>query len=111
MRRIGIVTAALIFGSAVGARAQALESLPKPKIPPAEVTLKVDAPEGTSDADIAAAIADENAKRDPAAQQAAAAAKRKADADQAHAARIGKVCDSISEDAMQRDPSLRRMCQ
>jgi len=111
MQHIGIVAAAIVLGFAVGAHAEEQPGLPKPKIPPAEVTVKVDAPEGTSDQDIAAAIAGENAKRDPAAQEAAAVAKQKADADHAHATRVSKVCDSIPDDAMERDPSLRRMCQ
>jgi hypothetical protein len=111
MHRIHIVAAAVALGFAVAAYAEEQPGLPKPKIPPAEVTVKVDAPEGTSEQDIAAAIAGENAKRDPEAQAAAAAAQQKAEADQAHAMRKSKVCDSISEDAMRRDPSLRRMCQ
>lgn len=109
MRRIRIVATAIVLGIAAGAHAG--DELPKPKIPPAEVNVTIEAEDGTTEADIAAAIASENAKRDPAAQEAAAAAKQKADADAAHAARVGKVCDSISEAAMRRDPSLRRMCQ
>lgn len=111
MHRIVIVAAAVTFGFAAGAPAEEPPGLPKPKIPPAEITVKIDVPEGTTEQDVAAAIASENAKRDPAAQDAAAAAKRKADAEAAHAGRVSKVCASISEDAMRRDPSLRRMCQ
>lgn len=108
MNRIRIVTTAIVLGIAVGAHA---DEIVKPKIPPAEVNVTIKAEDGATEQDIAAAIAGENAKRDPAAQAAAAASKRKSDADAAHAARVGKVCDSITEDAMQRDPSLRRMCQ
>lgn len=50
----------------------------------------------------------ENARRDPVARQAAQVAKRKADEEQAHAERVGKICDSIPEKAMRDDPSLRR---
>jgi hypothetical protein len=83
------------------------------KAPPGEpdVTIKVDAPKGTSEQDIAHAIAAENAKRDPAAQEAAKVAKEKEAADHAHAERIAKICDSIPEKAMRDDPSLRKMCQ
>ena len=109
MHRIRIVTTAIVLG--IAASAHAGDEMVKPEIPPAEVNVTIKAGDGTSEQDIAAAIARENAKRDPAAQQAAAAAKQKADADSAHAARVSKVCDSISEDAMRRDPSLRRMCQ
>ena len=109
MQRIRIMTTAIVLG--VAASAHAGDEIVKPKIPPAEVNVTIKAEDGTSEADIAAAIASENAKRDPAAQAAAAAAKQKSDADAAHSARVGKVCDSITEDAMRRDPSLRRMCQ
>jgi hypothetical protein len=80
--------------------------------PPAEhYTVKVKAADGVSDQEITAAIEQENARRDPAAQQAAQAAKQKADADAAHAERVAKICDSIPEKAMRDDPSLRKMCQ
>lgn len=107
-----IVIAGAVWLASVGGVGWADESapMPEPKIPPNEVTVKIVAPEGTSDADIAHGIAEENARRDPAAQEAARVAKRKAEADQAHQARVGKVCDSIPEDALARDPSLRRMC-
>lgn len=109
MQRIRIVTTAIVLGIAAGAHAG--DEMAKPNIPPAEVNVTIKADDGTSEQDIAAALASENAKRDPAAKEAAAAQKHKADADAAHAARVGKVCESISEDAMRRDPSLRRMCQ
>jgi hypothetical protein len=83
------------------------------KAPPGEpdVTIKVDAPKGMSEQDIAHAIAKENAERDPAAQQADKVAKAKAAEDKAHAERVAKICDSIPEKAMRDDPSLRKMCQ
>jgi hypothetical protein len=109
MQRIRIMTTAIVLGIAAGAHAG--DAIVKPEIPPAEINVTIKAEGEASEADIAAAIASENAKRDPAAQAAAAAAKQRSDADAAHAARVGKVCDSISEDAMRRDPSLRRMCQ
>lgn len=109
MQRIRIAATAFALGIAAGAFAEEVPG--KPEIPPAEMHVTITAPEGTTDRDITAAIATEQAKRDPAAQAAAAAEKRKADADEAHAKRISRVCDSIPEDAMRRDPSLRRMCQ
>ncbi|MEB2286434.1 MAG: hypothetical protein B6D46_14690 [Polyangiaceae bacterium UTPRO1] len=107
-----IVIAGAFLLASVGGIAWADEAapMPKPKIPPGEVTVKIVAPEGTSDADIARGIAEENARRDPAAQDAARVAKRKADAEQAHRARVDKVCDAIPDDALARDPSLRRLC-
>ena len=105
------IAAALWSASLVGiARADEPASMPKPKIPPPEVNVKIVAPEGTSEADIAHGIAEENSRRDPAAQEDARVAKRKAEADEAHHARVSKVCDSIPDDALARDPSLRRMC-
>ena len=115
------IAAALWSASLVGiARADEPASMPKPKIPPPEVNVKIVAPEGTSEADIAHGIAEENARRDPTAIAAALwsaslvgiarVAKRKAEADEAHHARVSKVCDSIPDDALARDPSLRRMC-
>lgn len=83
---------------------------PTPKMMPPEVHVKVVAPPGTSDEDIAAGIRAENAKRDPVAQQQAQAAKEKADADAAHAERVRKVCEGISDRAKANDPSLRKMC-
>lgn len=109
MQRIRIMTTAIALG--IAASAHGGDEIVRPKIPPAEVNVTIKAGDGTSEEDIARAIASENAKRDPAAQAAAAAAKQQSDADAAHAARVSKVCDSISDDAMRRDPSLRRMCQ
>ena len=106
-----LVMVGMALALSVGARAQAEDAPVAPKIPPADVTVKVVAPPGTSEQDIAAGIAAENAKRDPAAQQAAQVAKRRAEADQAHAERVAKICDSIPEKAMRDDPSLRKMCQ
>jgi hypothetical protein len=106
-----IAIAAALVTLAIGGVADAEDAPATPKIPPAELTVTIEVPEGTSDQDVAAAISSEHAKRDPAAQEAARVAKQKADADQAHAKRIGKVCDSIPEHSLQQDPSLRRMCQ
>jgi hypothetical protein len=123
MKSIIVVGVMLTLG--VGARAWAEEVPPGvtveqqgdkytvTKAPPGEpdVTIKVDAPKGTSEQEIAAAIAKENAARDPVAQQAAKAAKEKAAEDEAHHERVAKICDSIPEKAMHDDPSLRKMCQ
>lgn len=111
MKSIVMVGVVLALSTAVPAFAE--DNYTVVKAPPGEpdVSVKVDAPKGTSEQDIAHAIAAENAKRDPAAQQAAQVAKRKADEDQAHAERISKICDSIPERAMRDDPSLRKMCQ
>ena len=80
--------------------------------PPAErYTVKVEAGDGVSEQEISAAIAQENARREPEAQHAAQAAQQKADAAAAHAERVGKVCDSIPEKALRNDPSLRKLCQ
>ena len=118
-----VVIAAVGLGLCVGvtawaedepgvAVAEPLEEVVKDKAPPppAQYTIKVKAPDGTSEQEIAAAIAQENARLDPAAQHAAQAAKQKADSDAAETARVGKVCDAIPEKAMRNDPSLRRMC-
>ncbi|MCC6847736.1 MAG: hypothetical protein IT294_04485 [Deltaproteobacteria bacterium] len=110
MKTIVIAGAVWLACGAGVVRADGPIDMPRPKIPPNEVTVKVVAPEGTSDADIAHGIAEENARRDPAAQEAARILKRKAEADAAHHARVGKVCDSIPDDALARDASLRRMC-
>lgn len=107
MKRIAIAAAALLLGAAVSA---AGEPEVAPKIPPKEFTVKIQAPDGASDADIAEGIAQENARRDPAAQEAARIAKQRADADEAHHTRVSKICDSIPEDSLAKDASLRRMC-
>jgi hypothetical protein len=109
MRLIVIAGMALALG--VGAAAWAEDEPAVATAPPTEVTVKVQAPEGTSEQDIAAAIASENAKREPGAQHAAQVAKQKADADTARSARVGKICDSIPEKSMRDDPSLRKLCQ
>jgi hypothetical protein len=105
-----MVGAALLVATAAGA----WESDPPPPVtaqaPPAEIKVKVQAPEGTSEQEIAEGLAAENAKRDPAAQEAARVAKRKAETDEAHQKRLEKICGGISEKAMRDDPSLRRMC-
>lgn len=106
-----IVIAGVALAMSVGVHAHAGDEPVVVRIPPTDVTVKVQAPQGTSEADIAAAIASENARRDPAAQQAAQLAKRKADQDDAHTERVSKICDSIPEKAMANDASLRRMCQ
>ncbi len=107
MKTIAMIGAAAAL--AIGVESWGAD-LPTPKIPPPEVEVKVDAPAGTSDQEIAAGIAAENARRDPAAQEAARVADEKAARDEAHAHRKSKVCDNIPEDAMEDDPSLRRMC-
>lgn len=109
MKAIIVLGAALTLG--FGATAHAEDQPVAPKIPPAEMTVKIKVPEGINDQDIAAAIAAENAKREPAAQEAARVAKQKAARDEEHAERIGKICDSIPEKALADDASLRRMCQ
>ena len=106
-----IVIAGVALAMSVGVNVHAGDEPAVVRIPPTDVTVKVQAPPGTSDADIAAAIAAENAKRDPAAQHAAQLAKRKTDQDDARAERVSKICDSIPEKAMADDPSLRKMCQ
>jgi hypothetical protein len=112
MRTIVMLGAALLMASA----AEAWESDPPApvtaKAPPgaSEIKVKVQASEGATEQEIAEGIAAENAKRDPAAQEAARVAKRKAESDEAHHKRVSKICDSISEKAMEDDPSLRRMC-
>lgn len=103
------VMAAMALLLTAGGRASAGDQ-PTPKIPPPDITVKVQAPPGTSDQDIAAGIAAENARRDPAAQEAARVAKSKADADAAHHERVSRICDSIPEKSLADDPSLRRMC-
>lgn len=107
MNRIAIAAAALLLGAGVAA---AGEPEVAPKIPPKDITVKIQVPEGTSDADVAEGIAQENARRDPAAQEAARVAKQKSDADEAHHARVSKICDSIPEESFAKDASLRRMC-
>lgn len=111
MKRMLIAGAALALGVAVTAYAEDPAPQPTPKMMPPEVNVKVQAPPGTSDADIAAGIRAENAKRDPVAQQQAQAAKAKSEADAAHAERVRKICESISEKSKANDPSLRKMCE
>ncbi len=108
MRTIVIAGTALMLS--VGVVVWADDTPVAPKIPPKEVTVKIQAPEGTTDEDIAAGIAEENARRDPAAQEAARVAKRKAEEEEAHHSRVSKICDSIPEASLAKDPSLRRMC-
>jgi hypothetical protein len=112
MKAIVIAGAVLLMGVGSGAYAEEPALTPPKKIP-AEYTIKVEqnGEQVLSDDDIAEAIADENAKRDPVAQEHAKAAKREAEESSAHDARKRKVCDNIPEDAMRNDPSLRRMCQ
>ncbi len=105
-----IAAAALVIGSAVVAHADDPMPNPTPKMMPPEVRVKIQAPEGTSEEDIAAGIAAENARRDPAAQAAARGAKAREAETGAHHTRVNKICDSIPEKALADDPSLRRMC-
>jgi len=106
-----IVIAGMALALGGGAAAWAEDEPAVATAPPAEVTVKVQAPEGTSEQDIAAAIASESAKREPSAQRAAQAAKQQADADTARSERVAKICDSIPEKSMRDDPSLRKLCQ
>jgi hypothetical protein len=106
MRAIALTALLLI----AGATAVSAGDMPTPKIPPPEFHVKVEAPEGTTEQDIAAGIAAENARRDPAAQEAARVAKEKAAADEAHHERVSKICDTIPEKSLENDASLRRMC-
>ena len=107
MKALAIAVAALAFGAGVVA---AGEEPVAPKIPPKDITVRIQAPDGTSDQDIADGIAQESARRDPTAREAARVAKEKSDAEQAHHARVSKICDSIPEDSLAKDASLRRMC-
>ena len=114
MKSMFIVAAAVLaLGFATPTHAEEDSTYTTVKAPPGapDITVKVDAPKGTSEEDIAAAIAIEKAKRDPEAQAQAKASKEKAAEDKAHAERMAKICDSIPEKAMRDDPSLRRMCQ
>lgn len=107
MKSMAIALAALVLGAGV---ASAGEQPAAPKIPPKDITVRIQAPDGTNDQDIADGIAQENARRDPAAQQAARVAKERAAADEAHHARVSKICDSIPDESLAKDASLRRMC-
>lgn len=107
-----IVIAGTLLALGVGMPVHAGDAPVVAKVPPPlDVTVKVEAPDGTSEQDIAAAIAGENAKRDPAAREAAQVTKRKADQDEAHNERVSKICESIPDKAMRSDPSLRKMCE
>ena len=110
MRTIVMVGAALLVATAAGAWESDAPPPVTAKAPPAEIKVKVQASEGTSEQEIAEGLAAENAKRDPAAQEAARVAKRKAATEEGHQKRLSKICESISEKAMRDDPSLRRMC-
>jgi hypothetical protein len=110
-KRVLIAAATLALGMAANAAAEDSAPRPTPKTMPQEVHVSVVAPPGTSDEDIAAGIRHENAKRDPVAQQQAHAAQQKADADAAHAERVRKICESISERSKANDPSLRKLCE
>ena len=112
MNAIVIAGAALLIG--VGTAAAEDPAAPtRPEKIPVEYTVSVEqkGEQQLSDDDIAAAIADENAKRDPVAQENARVQKQQAEDASKHGARMRKVCDSIPEKAMRDDPSLRRMCQ
>jgi hypothetical protein len=116
MRTIVMLGPALVMAAVMATAAEAWETdAPAPvtvKAPPgaSEIKVTVKASEGATEQDIAEGIAAENAKRDPAAQEASRIAKRKAESDEAHQKRVSKICESISEKAMEDDPSLRRMC-
>lgn len=110
MKTIGIAAALLALSLAAAAQAEDGEPVVV-TVPQGDVTVTVEAPDGTSEQDIAAAISGEHAKRDPAAQEASQVAKHKAESEQAHAERVARICDSIPEKSMRNDPSLRRMCQ
>ena len=110
MRTIVMVGAALLVATTAGAWESDTPPPVTAKAPPAEIKVKVQAPEGMSEQEIAEGLAAENAKRDPVAQEAARVAKRKAESDEGHHKRVSKICESISEKAMRDDPSLRRMC-
>jgi hypothetical protein len=108
MRTMMIAGVIAALGTAIGAWAG--DQPVAGKIPPPDITVKIQAPEGTTEQDIAVGIATENARRDPVAQEAARVAKSKADAEEAHHERISKICDSIPEKSLADDPSLRRLC-
>jgi hypothetical protein len=108
--RVLFAGAALALGIVANGWAEDPPPQPTPKMPPPEVHVKVVAPPGTTDEDIAAGIRAENAKRDPVAQEEARVAKQKSDADAAHAERVRKICEGISDRAKANDPSLRKMC-
>ncbi len=112
MKAIMLVGAALLLvvGTQAHGEDQKWTTVKAPPGPP-NVTIKLDAPADASEQEIAAGLAAEQAKHDPIAQQRAEAAKQKAAADEAHTARIRKICDSIPESSMRNDPSLRKMCQ
>ena len=110
MRTIVIAATAVLVGFGAPAWGEDPATTPKKAPPPMDVTIKLDAPKDATEAEIAAALAAENAKHDPVARQQADASKQKADADEAHHERLRKVCDSIPEKAMRDDPSLRKMC-
>ena len=110
MRTMVIAGIAATLCAGVAAWADEVPVMPTPKVVPNEVHVKIQAPPGTSDEDIANGIAAEHARRDPEAQEAARVAKERAAADEAHHARVAKICDSIPEESLAKDPSLRKMC-
>ena len=110
MRTIVIAAAAMLVGVGAPVWAEDQATAPKKAPPPMDVTIKLDAPKDATEAEIAAALAAENAKHDPVAKQQAESSKRKADEDEAHHERIRKICDSIPEKSFRDDPSLRKMC-
>jgi hypothetical protein len=111
MKAIVIAGAALLVGVGTGAWAEE-PAAPAPKKIPVEYTVKVEqkGEQPLGDEDVAAAIADENAKRDPVAQEHARAAEQQAADESKHHERVRRVCDNIPEKAMRDDPSLRKMC-
>lgn len=110
MRSIVIAATAVLMSVGAPAWGEDQATAPKKAPPPMDVTVTLDAPKDATEAEIAAALAAENAKHDPVARQQADVAKRQADADEAHHERVKKVCDSIPEKSLRNDPSLRKMC-
>lgn len=106
MRTILMVGAALLMATAAAAWEGDTPPPVQVKGAPAEIKVKVQAPEGVSEQEITEGLAAEKAKRDPAAR----VAKQKAETEEAHQKRLSKICESITEKAMRDDPSLRRMC-
>ena len=107
MRTIVIAGAALLV--CAGTPTWAEDQPAATKAPPMDVTVTLDAPKDATEAEIAAALAAENAKHDPVAQQQAQTSKRKPEAKKPTTS-ARKICDSIPEKSLRNDPSLRKMC-
>ena len=80
-------------------------------VEPPQVHVEVQPPSGPSAAEIAAAIAAEQDKRDAAARREAELARRGEEMQEADRHRMRKLCLNIPESARARDPSVRRMCE